>query len=57
MYFNYPDPNLDSATAQKMYWGDSLPRLQASKAAIDPSDVFSLPQGIKPAKKAEDRSC
>ncbi|KAJ4264214.1 hypothetical protein NW762_005408 [Fusarium torreyae] len=34
--------------AQKKYWGDNLPRLESIKAAIDPEDLFSTPQGVKP---------
>lgn len=33
---------------QKKYWGDNLSRLETIKAAVDPEDVFSTPQGVKP---------
>jgi hypothetical protein len=49
MYFNYPDPQLNQTTAQKMYWGESLPRLQKLKAAVDPQEIFYLPQSVRPA--------
>ncbi|KAF4472900.1 FAD binding domain-containing [Fusarium albosuccineum] len=32
---------------QKKYWGTNLPRLETIKAAVDPDDVFSTPQGVK----------
>ena len=35
--------------AQQRYWGDNLPRLAQIKAKIDPDDVFSTPQYVKPA--------
>ncbi|KAK5660198.1 hypothetical protein OQA88_13668 [Cercophora sp. LCS_1] len=47
-YINYPDPNLDQATAQTNYWGDNLAKLQALKKQFDPQDVFNYPQGIVP---------
>ncbi|KAH8706325.1 hypothetical protein BGZ61DRAFT_531529 [Ilyonectria robusta] len=49
MYANYLDTELDSETAQKLYWGDNLPRLRQIKAAVDPGDVFWNPQGVRPA--------
>ncbi|MBE3044161.1 BBE domain-containing protein [Candidatus Bathyarchaeota archaeon] len=49
MYFNYPDPEMDQETAQERYWGSALPRLQEIKAAVDPDEVFWLPQSVKPA--------
>ncbi|EXF85698.1 FAD binding domain-containing protein [Colletotrichum fioriniae PJ7] len=33
---------------QQHYWGDNLPRLEKIKSAVDPGDLFSTPQGIKP---------
>ncbi|SPN98743.1 related to reticuline oxidase precursor; berberine bridge enzyme [Cephalotrichum gorgonifer] len=53
VYFNYPDTELDRETAQKRYWGDSLPRLRAIKAAVDPDEVFYMPQSVEPAKADE----
>lgn len=35
--------------AQKRYWGANLPRLETIKAQIDPDDIFSTPQYVKPA--------
>ena len=49
VYFNYPDPEMDQETAQKRYWGPALERLQGIKAAVDPDEVFYLPQSVKPA--------
>ncbi|KAK3370034.1 hypothetical protein B0H63DRAFT_402711 [Podospora didyma] len=47
-YINYPDPNLDQATAQTNYWGGHLSKLQKIKASVDPEDVFHYPQGVVP---------
>jgi Berberine and berberine like len=49
MYINYPDPKLDQNTSQVNYWGNHLPKLQAVKKAVDPTNVFHYPQGILPA--------
>lgn len=49
VYFNYPDPEMDQETAQTRYWGSALPKLQEIKAAVDPNEVFYLPQSVKPA--------
>ena len=49
VYFNYPDPEMDQETAQRRYWGSALPKLQEIKAAVDPNEVFYLPQSVKPA--------
>lgn len=46
MYANFLDTELDGKTAQDLYWGDNLPRLKATKAEVDPDDVFWNPQGI-----------
>ncbi|KAM0227603.1 hypothetical protein ACHAPO_011398 [Fusarium lateritium] len=35
--------------AQERYWGANLPRLEQIKAKIDPDDIFSTPQYVKPA--------
>ncbi|KAM0547802.1 hypothetical protein ACHAPJ_010263 [Fusarium lateritium] len=35
--------------AQKRYWGTNLPRLEKIKAQVDPDDIFSTPQYVKPA--------
>ncbi|KAH7165424.1 hypothetical protein EDB81DRAFT_639478 [Dactylonectria macrodidyma] len=47
MYANYLDTQLDSETAQRLYWGENLPRLRRIKAALDPGDVFWFPQGVR----------
>ena len=49
MYTNYIDSQLDSKTAQKLYWGSNLWRLQSIKLARDPENVFYNPQGVRPA--------
>ncbi|KAL2255593.1 hypothetical protein VTK26DRAFT_3045 [Humicola hyalothermophila] len=49
MYINYPDSNLDQASAQVNYWGSHLPRLQAIKKVVDPDNLFHHPQGVLPA--------
>ncbi|KAK0703894.1 carbohydrate oxidase from Microdochium Nivale in complex with substrate analogue [Lasiosphaeria miniovina] len=51
MYINYADTQLDRATAQRVYYGDNLPRLQQLKAKYDPSELFYYPQSVQPAKK------
>ncbi|KAF3809542.1 FAD-linked oxidoreductase azaL [Colletotrichum gloeosporioides] len=53
MYFNYPDPNMRQDEAQTKYWGDNLARLQAIKAAFDPTEVFYFPQSVRPATPVE----
>ncbi|KAI1852733.1 hypothetical protein JX266_002274 [Neoarthrinium moseri] len=48
MYINYADSSLSRATAQQVYYGTSLPRLQRIKAALDPQELFFYPQSIQP---------
>jgi FAD/FMN-containing dehydrogenase len=50
-YAGYVDPALGENSAS-LYWGGNVERLENIKAAIDPDDVFSNPQSIKPAKKS-----
>ncbi|KAJ7825397.1 hypothetical protein B0H14DRAFT_2820741 [Mycena olivaceomarginata] len=45
-YAGYVDPQLTNG--QEQYWGSNLPRLQKIKAAIDPQDLFSNPQSVRP---------
>ncbi|KAF2202703.1 putative glucooligosaccharide oxidase [Delitschia confertaspora ATCC 74209] len=47
-YPGYVDPKL--ANGQQAYWGANYPRLQQIKRAVDPNDVFSNPQSVRPAK-------
>lgn len=49
-YLHYAGvPNLRlGGKAQEKYWGSNLPRLEKIKAAVDPDDLFSTPQNIKP---------
>ncbi|PSR97440.1 FAD binding domain-containing protein [Coniella lustricola] len=49
MYINYVDTELDRQTAQKLYWGENLPRLRELKKRYDPAEVFYYPQSITPA--------
>lgn len=49
-YFNYPDPRMGREEAEVRYWGDALPRLREIKTAVDPDEVFYLPQSVRPAK-------
>ncbi|RSL44970.1 hypothetical protein CEP54_014474 [Fusarium duplospermum] len=35
-------------SAQRKYWGNNLARLEKIKSVVDPKDVFSTPQGVKP---------
>ncbi|KAM5483343.1 hypothetical protein MaudMau93_006308 [Microsporum audouinii] len=49
MYANSIDTQLDSETAQSLYWGENLPRLRDIKARFDPDNVFWNPQGISPS--------
>ena len=49
MYINYADTSINRTTAEQMYWGSSLPRLQTIKAAFDPTELFYYPQSISPA--------
>ncbi|KAM0424882.1 hypothetical protein ACHAPT_009938 [Fusarium lateritium] len=48
MYANYPDSQLKADRAAEMYWGSNLPRLEKTKAAYDPKNVFRNPQSVKP---------
>lgn len=49
MYINYVDSELDRDTAQRVYWGENLRRLQELKKRFDPTEVFFYPQSIAPA--------
>lgn len=48
VYAGYVDPELENA--QQKYWGGNLRRLEEIKFKYDPSDVFSNPQSVRPAK-------
>lgn len=50
VYAGYVDPELEDA--QHKYWGGNLKRLEEIKRKYDPSDVFSNPQSVRPAKNA-----
>ncbi|KAL2693471.1 hypothetical protein Neosp_000031 [[Neocosmospora] mangrovei] len=38
-------------SAQRKYWGSNLARLEKIKSQVDPKDIFSTPQGVKPLVK------
>jgi hypothetical protein len=52
MYINYPDLSLNRTTAQKMYWGKSMPKLQQLKTQLDPKELFYYPISINPETTA-----
>jgi hypothetical protein len=47
-YANYADPRLPRQTAESLYYGENLPRLQRLKAKYDPKQLFYYPQGLEP---------
>ncbi|KAL7624872.1 hypothetical protein AAE478_004086 [Parahypoxylon ruwenzoriense] len=53
MYINYPDTSLNRTTAQQMYWGDNLAKLQQLKAELDPKELFYYPVSLSPASPPE----
>ncbi|KAI1283488.1 FAD binding domain-containing protein [Xylaria sp. FL0933] len=48
MYINYPDLSLNRTTAQQMYWGKNMPKLQQLKTQVDPQELFYYPISIEP---------
>lgn len=48
-YPGFVDPELGAEEGAAQYWGGNLPRLQRIKADVDPTDVFSNPQSVRPA--------
>jgi hypothetical protein len=50
-YAGYADPSLGENSAS-LYWGGNVEKLERIKAQIDPLDVFSNPQSVRPAKKS-----
>jgi hypothetical protein len=50
-YAGYVDPALGKNSAS-LYWGSNVEKLERIKAEIDPLDVFSNPQSVRPAKKS-----
>ena len=48
MYINYADTNLDRQTAQRVYYGENLRKLQKLKAKYDPEERFYYPLSIQP---------
>ncbi len=53
-YAGYVDPALGENSAS-LYWGGNVEKLERIKAEIDPLDVFSNPQSVRPAKKPAKR--
>ena len=49
MYANYADTEVSSFTAQRLYWGNNLQKLQKIKRQLDPEEVFANPQSITPS--------
>jgi hypothetical protein len=50
-YAGYVDPALGENSAS-LYWGGNVEKLERIKAEIDPFDVFSNPQSVRPAKRS-----
>ena len=48
LYANYVDLRVDPDAARRLYYGESLPRLQRIKEAVDRKDLFWNPHGIQP---------
>ncbi|RSL91453.1 hypothetical protein CDV31_015470 [Fusarium ambrosium] len=46
-YAGYTNLRIEGS-AQRKYWGDNLARLEKIKCVVDPKDIFSTPQGVKP---------
>ena len=44
---NFPDPSLKDWSSA--YYGENYPKLRQVKTAYDKTDLFTYPQGIKPA--------
>lgn len=53
MYVNYADGRLNRTTAEELYWGRNVGRLQGVKAEVDPGEVFYSPISIEPVAGAE----
>ncbi|RYP27808.1 hypothetical protein DL767_007520 [Monosporascus sp. MG133] len=53
MYINYADTSLNRTTAQHVYWGKNLARLQTLKAKFDPDELFYYPLSINPVPEKE----
>lgn len=51
VYAGYVDPAL-GANSASLYWGGNVDKLQRIKGEVDPQDIFSNPQSIKPAVKS-----
>ncbi|KAK0650688.1 hypothetical protein DIS24_g6548 [Lasiodiplodia hormozganensis] len=48
-YPGFVDPGLGDEEGAEQYWGANLPKLRSIKADVDPADVFSNPQSVRPA--------
>lgn len=51
-YVNYIDSELTREEAVQQYWGTHVPKLELLKAQYDPTELFSNPQSIQPAKSS-----
>lgn len=51
-YAGYVDPALGGESSAVSYWGNNVGRLRDIKEQVDPLDVFSNPQSIRPAKQS-----
>ena len=49
-YAGYVDPAYKREEAQKLYWGEGLPKLRKLKKKWDAGNVFQNPQSVTPAK-------
>lgn len=47
-YANYPDTEMDGPTAQRLYYGENLGKLQMLKAKYDPDQVIYYPHALTP---------
>jgi hypothetical protein len=52
-YAGYVDPEL--VNGQREYWRGNLPRLEQIKLKVDPKNVFSNPQSVRPAGSPPDK--
>ncbi|KAK4200493.1 putative oxidase [Triangularia verruculosa] len=48
MYINYADPTMNRTMAQDVYYRKNLPKLQALKKELDPTELFYYPQALQP---------
>jgi FAD/FMN-containing dehydrogenase len=46
--FSYPDPALSREDAQRLYYGEKVPKLREIKRKYDPNNLFQFPHSILP---------